>query len=85
MNLSVVPADLHALAPLAERFGYTDDHVRSQIVEALDAAQREHLRSSVHNLEPQLLEWLAGPESQQASPSREYLSFSALLRAYDEL
>ncbi len=84
LNPAKVPAAVSALVPLAEKWGISDDVERE---EKVHAATDEELRQLVASLEAidsdALFEWLAGPESYDASPTDEYVAFTALTMAIE--
>lgn len=86
MTLSAanVPATLAPLLPLAQKWGIGDDFEREA---AISNATRRELEGLIHctdNVsEDDLYGWLAGPESFNAKPSREYLALTCLTMAID--
>ena len=82
-SLSLVPADLHRLAPYAAFWGETDDGYRIDLVKAAPDHVRQNLKEVVEGLRTELLHWLGGPAASDPviSVSEAYLSYSALLRA----
>ena len=85
LDASNVPRDVHDLIPLAERYGIADDGYRSEMVSMLDELERQELKSAVQKHEDALEAWLAGPAADAEEFSDEYVAFSALVMAADEV
>lgn len=83
LNRRNVPAKLHALIPLAERFGVTDDLERERLVLAALPEEIAELRAAVARHDDDLDSWLAGREASGPEWSAEYLAFSAMRIAAD--
>ncbi|MCO8120754.1 hypothetical protein NHH03_03320 [Stieleria sp. TO1_6] len=81
----IVPLALHDLIPYAERYGIADDGYRAQLIELLDNSERDDLFLTVIRFDDALDDWLAGPDATTACPTIEYVAFSALRMAIDEL
>ena len=73
-----VPARLRPLIPYAEFWGASDDTIREQLAERVPLEARKELKEIIRQYDDLLDEWLAGPESSSANPSREYIAFSAM-------
>jgi hypothetical protein len=84
LDKTKVPAPLTPLLPVAEKWGIGDDFERER---ALDAASRQELEFLVHSIDAMsdddLFGWLAGPESYNPNPSKEYIALTALMMAID--
>lgn len=78
-----VPASLHHLISLAQRFGVTDDLAREAIVSSSSMKEIEALKLAVQDSEELLDAWLAGPEAAGPCFSNEYIAFSAMRMAAD--
>lgn len=81
----IVPLALHELIPYAERYGIADDGYRAQLIALLDDSERDDLALAVVRFADALDDWLAGPEANSDCPTHEYVAFSALRMAVDEL
>ena len=72
------------LLPLAERWGVGDDYDREALVSAASDAELTTLVSAVDAVAGEdLYEWLAGPESESATPTPEYVAVTCLTMAAD--
>lgn len=78
-----VPIILHALIPLAERFGIGDDLIRADVVEKSSIEEIASMRAAVDQYADAFDEWLAGPEAKGPQYSQEYVAFSCLRMAAD--
>ena len=78
-----IPEKLWPLIPYAEFWGIPDDGFREELVEQAPPEILRGLREAVSKHIASLLEWLAGHEAAKATPSNEYVAFSAMLMAYD--
>jgi hypothetical protein len=78
-----VPQPLVPLLPLAEKWGSGDDLERSSRVERASNEQLLELLEAVNRCQNELFDWLAGPESYSADPTKEYIAFSDLAAAFD--
>src|SRR5688572_8405117 len=78
-----VPQSLQCLIPIAERWGISDDMLRSDARRKASAAEIEYLRKVVSHFDDELDHWLAGPEASDPNPSPEYLAFSNMRMAAD--
>lgn len=84
LNPSYVPPNLQRVIPLAERWGLSDDVARTEQLDRAPSQELRDLLEQVENVDADTLYgWLAGPESYSASPSDEYVAFSALTMAAD--
>ncbi|AMR67884.1 hypothetical protein [Aquipseudomonas alcaligenes] len=83
INRNRVPAELHQLLPLAEKFGVADDLLRENLVKASSAEEIKELKSRVFAFEDALDKWLAGAEAEGPEFSVEYIAFSAMRMAAD--
>ena len=81
----IVPLALHDLIPYAQRYGIADDGYRAQLIGLLDDSERDDLVVTVTRFDDALDDWLAGPEATATCPTSEYVAFSALRMAADEL
>ncbi|MFI9836280.1 hypothetical protein ACIHFD_04555 [Nonomuraea sp. NPDC051941] len=75
------PANLRALVPYAEIWGIGDDVDRDNLVESSPPEAREDLRELNETYWREFNDWLAGPEADAKSYSREYIAFSNLRMA----
>lgn len=78
LNPQNVPAELHNLLPLAQKWGIADDITRERAILKASRTELEAVAKAVLESEQRLNEWLCGPESSSATPSREYVAFTAL-------
>jgi hypothetical protein len=78
-----VPERLRGLIPLAERWGISDDILRVDAVRKAPPQEITALKKIVAQYDDVLDEWLAGPEAQNTSPSKEYLAFTHMRMAAD--
>jgi hypothetical protein len=85
LDPSRVPVSLRPLIPLAEQWGVADDVIREELFRHASASELQHLSIAVRKHDDALDAWLAGPEAASASPSPEYLAFSAMHMAVDFL
>ena len=76
-----VPEGLRCLIPLAERWGINDDILRMDELNWATPAEIESLKSAVRHFSKQFNDWLAGPESDNPQPTREYLAFTTMRMA----
>ena len=80
---SAIPTDLRDLIPLAEEWGIGDDHDRATKVEQASDDALQELIEAVAGAPDALWDWLAGPESSSATPSREDVAMTDLTQAAD--
>ena len=85
LDAGKVPAALRHLIPLAERFGVSDDLTRQDILAKATADESGAMRQAVRSHEDALDAWLAGPEADEPNYSDEYIAFSCLRMAADEV
>lgn len=78
-----VPEGLRCLIPLAERWGISDDILRSDARHKASSAEIEYLKAVVRRFDDELDDWLAGPEARSPNPTPEYLAFSNMRMAAD--
>ena len=78
-----VPMRLRCLIPLAERWGISDDNLRSAALSKAEATEIEYLKTAVRRFDDELDDWLAGPEANSMRPTPEYLAFSNMRMAAD--
>ena len=78
-----IPAELHSLIPLAQRYGLADDWQRQDAVENSTKEERRALKRAVEERDDVLDAWLAGPEAAGPDFSDEYIAFSAMRMAAD--
>ena len=85
MNLrdSNIPASLHPLIGLAERYGIADDWAREEMIAKCSPSERHALKEAVRKCDDAFDVWLAGPEAAGPEFSDEYIAFSALRLAAD--
>jgi hypothetical protein len=83
LDREAVPAFLHSLVPLAERWGVGDDNDREDLVERASLDDLEALISSVDDAPDELWEWLVGPESHRSDITDEYAAITCLTMAAD--
>jgi hypothetical protein len=83
LNESIVPESLRPLIPYAELWGIADDFEREKVVISSPPLSQEDLISLVDTFDPQLDEWLAGPEADSENPTNEYIAFTAMRMARD--
>jgi hypothetical protein len=76
--------NLRHLIPYAELWGVNDDLIRDDMVRSAPREALEDLKRLVERHDDLLDEWLAGPEADVASPSTEYLAFTAMRMAADQ-
>jgi len=80
---SNVPATLHAVIHIAERWGISDDLLRADATQRASKDEIEYLKTVVNYFDDALDAWLAGPEASDPHPSKEYLAFSNMRMAAD--
>lgn len=80
-----VPEDLRHLIPYAELWGVGDDLIREDLVRSASPEALEDLRRIVQEHDDLLDDWLAGPESESAELSEEYLAFTNMRMAADDV
>ena len=78
LDLSNIPATLHSLVPLAERFGISDFDGRRLARQHAQEAEIEQLCTAIRKFDDELDIWLAGAESNGPTFSDEYIAFSAM-------
>jgi hypothetical protein len=78
-----VPEMLRCLIPLAERWGISDDILRSDANRKASADEIEYLKAAVRRFDNELDDWLAGPEASSPNHTSEYLAFSNMRMAAD--
>ena len=78
-----VPDRLRPLLPYAEFWGIADDAFRESLVQKAPPAVRSNLIAVIGANEDELDQWLAGPEADSPTPTKEYVAFSALRMAAD--
>ncbi len=83
LNPKNVPKGLLAYLPYAALWGIADDVEREQRVMHAPAQAKQDLVRTVRLIEEQLETWLAGDEADSATPSKEYIAFSAMIMAAD--
>lgn len=82
LDSSRVPEALRRWIPLAERWGVGDDLIREDCVEKATLEELDELLAWTPD-DAVLEAWLAGPESESARVSEEYVAFTCLVMAYD--
>jgi hypothetical protein len=80
-----VPVQLRGLIPLAERWGISDDILRVDFVSKASPESLRELRESVDKHRKLLNEWLGGPEADNPPFSEEYLAFTHMFMAADDM
>lgn len=85
LDPSAVPLDLRQRIPLAEQFGVSDDLIRLDIVAKTPAAELAATCAAVQAHDDAFDEWLAGPAADGPAFSPEYIAFTCLRMASDEL
>jgi len=84
LHPSRIPAALHPLIPVAEKWGISDDGYRGDLVEAASTHDLEALVHSIDDVtDSDLYGWLEGPESAAATPRPEYVAYTCLTMAID--
>lgn len=78
-----VPEGLRCLIPLAERWGISDDILRSDACRRASAAEIDYLKAAINHFDDALDDWLAGPEASRPDPTLEYVAFSSMRMAAD--
>jgi hypothetical protein len=85
LNAERVPAEFRHLMPLAEKYGISDDGYRLEMLDSLDDVERDELARFLADYDDELDAWLAGPEADSPTPTNEYVTFSCLRMAADEV
>ncbi len=85
LDSSKIPEDLWKLIPLAEEFGISDDGYRWDRIKNASEKELIELRNVVVEFDDLFDDWLAGLESQSFPFSDEYIAFSALRMASEEV
>ncbi len=83
LNPANVPEELRPLIPLAERFGVSDDLIRTDIVAKSSPVELAAMRAAIAAHDGALDEWLAGSEAEGPEFSGEYIAFTCLRMAAD--
>ena len=83
LDAAKVPKPLWHLIPLAERFGISDDLIRTDLIAKTNAADLHELRRLVQDYEDLLDEWLAGSAAEGPTFSQEYIAFTCMRMAAD--
>jgi hypothetical protein len=78
-----VPHELWPLLPYAEFWGVADDFMREELVDEAPVDIRTNLKRAVLANEDALEHWLAGPEADSSTLTKEYIAFAAMFRAAD--
>lgn len=78
-----VPEPLRCLIPLAERWGISDDILRSNARQKASAEELAYLKAAMTRFDDELDDWLAGPAAHMPIPTQEYLAFSNMRMAAD--
>ena len=78
-----VPKSLRPLIPLAERFGISDDLIRTDYMNNVTATDLAELQRIVEENNDQLDEWLAGHAADGPTFSKEYIAFTCMRMAAD--
>ena|SRR5215207_5412833 len=78
-----IPERFRHWIPLAERWGISDDILRDDCVGHASPEELAELLSFGEAMDFLYDDWLAGPESQSATPTSEYIAFSRLAMAWD--
>jgi hypothetical protein len=80
---SSVPESARALLALAERWGIGDDYDREAAVGSASHLELQQLVDAVDGAPDDFWDWLSGPLSDAATPSREYVALTNLTMAAD--
>jgi hypothetical protein len=84
LNATRVPEEIRSLLPIATRWDIGDDFDREAAVGSASVAELRELVAALAGKEGDVLyDWLAGPESRAAKPSREYLALTHMTMAAD--
>lgn len=78
-----VPQALHCLIPFAERWGISDDILRSDAIRSASPDEVGNLKAAIARFDDELDDWLAGTEATSSNPTKEYLAFSNMRMAAD--
>lgn len=79
-----VPLPLRSLIPLAERWGISDDILRTDALRRATPQEVSELKRIVADFNDLLDDWLAGPEASDPQPSAEYIAFTTMRMAADD-
>ena len=79
-----VPKEFWHLIPLAQKYGFSDDSFRLEMLQSISQNEKLELKSFLEAYDDKLDSWLAGPEASGPQFSNEYIAFSALRMAADE-
>ena len=77
LDMNRVPEGLRPLLPYAEFWGVSDDFIRESLVREASPLVRSNLSAVVQAHQDELDQWLAGPEADSPTPTKEYVAFSA--------
>lgn len=80
-----VPPVLHHLISLAEKWGNPDDTIRDTLIESASDDELLSLKAQVRAGSALLNDWLGGEEADSENPTLEYVVFSAMRMAADEV
>ena len=81
LDKSKVPEKFWPLLGYAEFWGISDDGSREILVTQAPPDVQHNLKEVVAAFDDLLDEWLAGPESDEPNPSKEYVAYSAMRMA----
>lgn len=80
-----VPPMLRSLIPMAELWGISDDLIRADFIAGAPEAAKGELKASIERFDDSLDDWLAGPEAEGPDFSEEYIAFTCMRMAADEV
>src|SRR5688572_23210117 len=85
LNPAEVPPKFRYLSPLAEYWGINDDVIRYDVIEKAPIEKlRELVKTVTSQVDNELDEWLAGPETDAKESTEAYIAFTALRLAAEE-
>jgi hypothetical protein len=83
LDRAKIPQELWGLMPYAAFWGIADDKRRDNLVMQAPSPVRANLKAVAQAFDDLLDVWLAGPEAFNATPTSEYVAFSAMRMAAD--
>lgn len=82
MDLAKIPADLHKLLPMVEKWGLADDGERDSKIYQTPVGELKELVNSLKDEDDIILdEWLCDDDASK-NPTEEYVAYTCYLMAY---
>lgn len=83
LDASKIPDSLQKYTAVASFWGVTDDLERERLIDTAPDDVKDNLTEIIEEIDDDLDDWLAGPDADNTSPTKEYLAFSAMRMAAD--